>query len=62
MKKLNKHYRGSVFLKEGNDTFINLSKHSVKQGEIEGLYLDLNCRLQTKVDPLNKKMEIEVLY
>ena len=61
-KKLNNLYHGQVYIKEGVDSFINMSDYQLNPIEKEFLNLGLNYHLQPKYDKLHKETELEVLY
>ena len=60
--KLNSLYHGTLLLKETKDKFLNLSNFVLNANEKYVLNLGLNSHLQRKIDPLEKKTEIELLY
>ena len=62
LKKLNKLYAGSIFLKEEKSYFVNLSNYNPTETEIEFLNLGLNFHIQPRYDKLNKETELELLY
>lgn len=62
LSKLNRLYRGNMFLYDQTDKFVNLSQHELTAKQKEVLNLGLNCHLESKLDPTAKKMELELLY
>lgn len=62
IEKLNRLYNGRMYVAENSDKFINLSTHQFTQEERDVLNLGLNCHIQRKIDPIKKKMDIEILY
>lgn len=62
VRKLNRLYRGQVYLQEDGDAFVNLSDHSLTDDQKDLLNLGLNCHLQPKYDRNKKKIELEILY
>ena len=62
IKKLSGLYGGPLMLPEASDGFLNLSSVELTQNQKELLNLGINCHVQTKYDPLEKKANLEVLY
>jgi len=62
IKKLNKLFNDAKFPTANTNKFINLSKHQLTKEEREVLNMGLNCHIQRRIDPIKKKMEIEILY
>jgi hypothetical protein len=62
LNKLNALYNAEMLLPNSQDKFLNLSHHQVSPKEKEVLNMGLNCHLQSKFDPVKKKMEMELLY
>ena len=51
-----------MYVTENSNKFINLSDHQLTPEEKDVLNLGLNCHIQKKMDPIKKKMNIELLY
>ena len=51
-----------MYLAENNAKFLHLSCYALSEEEKETLNLGLNCHIQRKIDPIKKKMEIEILF
>ena len=62
INKLNRMYNGQMYLAENNAKFLNLSSYALSEEEKEVLNLGLNCHIQRKIDPIKRKMEIEILF
>ena len=62
IKKLNSLSNRNILLPDNNDCFINLSDYNISEREKEALNLGLNCHIQKRFDPLDKKIEMEMLY
>ena len=62
IRKLNNLASRSIFIREKSDCFLNLSNYELSNVEKEVLNLGLNCHLQSKFDPVDKRVEIEMLY
>ena len=62
VKKLCHLYNGNILLPNVTENYTNLSDYTLKKHEQDFLNLGPNFHLQTKLDPLKKKAEIETLY
>ena len=62
IKKLNSLSRRNILLPDKNECFINLSDHNLTESEKEVLNLGINCHIQKRFDPIDKKVEMEMLY
>jgi len=61
-KKLSNLYGGNVFLPKIVNNVINLSEHTLSDGESSLLNRGLNFSLKSKSRPINRQIEMEKLY
>ena len=62
IKKLNLLSNMNIVIPDNNDCFINLSDYNISECEKEASNLGLNCHIQKRFDPIDKKIEMEMLY
>ena len=60
--KLNRLYQGVIFLPEAPSTYLNLSSHALTHEQEQVLNLGTKCHYKPKIDPMTKKVEMELLY
>ena len=61
-KKLNRLYGGFLYLKDKNDSFINLSSRVLSNDEKDFLNLGINCHIESKFSLADKYTEVELLF
>ena len=61
-KKLNALYGGYLYVKQKNDSFVNLSSRALSNDEVEFLNLGINCHVEGKFKAEEKYAEIELLF
>ena len=62
VKKLNKLYGGHLPLKNGKNSFVNLSSRALSENERNFLNLGINCHVENKFNAAEKYTEIELLF
>ena len=61
-RKLCELYGGNVHIKTVKDSIINLSNFEMDENIVDIMSMGMNYHMQTKIDPLHRKAQVEILY
>ena len=59
---MNSLYGGYFYLKQKNDSFVNLSSRVLNADEVDFLNLGINCHVESKFKVEDKYAEVELLF